>query len=523
MTEIQRIPDILQVITENSEVTDAKVDFKVTANCLSIYLTAQKDRPRFISMRWKCKQMKRVSVMGDAWERLQSDAHFGPLNAERYLPWYFVVTDGQHTDACGVMVQPNSFVSFSIDSEGVNGWFDVRCGAKGVELDGRCLHVADIVCRHYDGITSFEALCDFCKVMSPHPILPKEPVYGGNNWYYAYGNSSAEEILSDATLLAEMTEDNVVKPFMVIDDCWQPERCSGPWVPNEKFADMGDLTQKLNDMGVRAGIWIRFLSNQKVFAEHPEYKIVKPNNDNTLLDPSREEVLEIVREDIARIKSWGFELIKHDYSSWDMFEKFGNVMNGTVEDRDDWAFFDTKRTSAEIVLNFYRTIRDACGEDVMVLGCNTFSHLCAGLVEINRTGDDTSGDNWDRTRTFGVNTLAFRMPQHNAFYAVDADCAGFLENKIPWELNKQWVDLLSKSGTPLFVSCPQGLLTEQQKAFMKQAYKQAEKQDTIAVPLDWEYNMDPCRWLIDGKEEVYDWTLDNIPRFVYCGRYQSLH
>ena len=38
----------------------------------------------------------------------------------------------------------------------------------------------------------------------------------------------------------------------------------------------------------------------------------------------------------------------------------------------------------------------------------------------NRTGDDTSGRIWERTRRMGVNTLAFRLPQHNAFYHIDA-------------------------------------------------------------------------------------------------------
>ena len=27
--------------------------------------------------------------------------------------------------------------------------------------------------------------------------LPEKPIYGGNNWYYAYGNSSDEEILRE--------------------------------------------------------------------------------------------------------------------------------------------------------------------------------------------------------------------------------------------------------------------------------------------------------------------------------------
>jgi len=43
----------------------------------------------------------------------------------------------------------------------------------------------------------------------------------------------------------------------------------------------------------------------------------------------------------------------------------------------------------------------------------------------------------------GVNTLAFRLAQHNAFYMVDADCVGILGDNIPWEKNRQWLALLS--------------------------------------------------------------------------------
>ena len=521
MVNIQRIPEMIKIHTESGEVLDAAVSFEDKGNALAVYLTATQDKPRYIAMRWKEKQTGRVSVMGDHWERLQSDTFFGPLNAERYLPWYFVVTDGSKVDACGVMVQPNSFVSFTVDREGVTGWFDVRCGGQGVELDGRKLHVADIVSRHYEDMSSYEALCDFCHVMCPNPLLPKEPIYGGNNWYYAYGKSSAEEIINDATLLAELTEDNDIRPFMVIDDCWQPEPCCGPWIPNEKFSDMKGLVNKLNDMGVQAGIWVRFLHNKQVYEEHPEYRIVKPEPE-TYLDPSRKEVLDIIREDIARIKDWGFRLIKHDFSSFDMFDRFGETMGGTISERSDWSFYDKKRTSAEIVLDFYRCIREACGEDIMIIGCQTFSHLCAGLVEINRTGADTSGSNWDRSRTFGVNTLAFRMPQNNIFYACDADCAGFVGDSIPWELNKQWVDLLSKSGTPLFISCPQGLLDDEQKAFMKAAFKQAAIKRENAIPLDWEYNVNPAKWLIDGEEVSYDWFLDEFPKLLECSKYHTL-
>lgn len=90
----------------------------------------------------------------------------------------------------------------------------------------------------------------------------------------------------------------------------------------------------------------------------------------------------------------------------------------------------------------YETILENAG-DIVIMGCNTLSHLCAGLVHINRTGDDTSGREWERTRRLGVNTMAFRLCQNNRFYVADADCAG-ITPAVPWSYNKQWVRLLGR-------------------------------------------------------------------------------
>ena len=55
-------------------------------------------------------------------------------------------------------------------------------------------------------------------------------------------------------------------------------------------------------------------------------------------------------------------------------------------------------------------------------GCNTIGHLSVGLFDASRTGDDVSGREWERTRRMGVNTLAYRLPQHKTFFQLDADC-----------------------------------------------------------------------------------------------------
>jgi alpha-galactosidase len=154
-------------------------------------------------------------------------------------------------------------------------------------------------------------------------------------------------------------------------------------------------------------------------------------------------------------------------------------------------------------LAFYRAIREGAG-DALVLGCNVIGHLAAGLIEIQRTGDDTSGRDWNRTRKMGINTLAFRMPQHEAFFAVDADCVG-LTRDVPWALNDPWLDLLARSGTPLFVSAAPDAVGPDQLASLKQAFASAAVPQPAGEPLDWLDTTCPSSWRLGGDETVYDW------------------
>ena len=125
-------------------------------------------------------------------------------------------------------------------------------------------------------------------------------------------------------------------------------------------------------------------------------------------------------------------------------------------------------------------------------------------MHIQRTGDDTSGKTWERTRVMGVNTLAFCLPQHGVFYEIDADCVGIM-GPIPWELNRQWADLVAKSGTPLFVSAKPGLLREKEKGELHKIMLEASVQKRHLVPVDWEYTDCPEVWEDEEGQVEYNW------------------
>lgn len=489
-----------KIICEGS-CADTFVEAIVNGDTLDLYVTATEDRLKFIELNWAFESDENLYVLGDAWERSYGELELKKLcNLDRYMPWYFIATDKVNCFCFGIKTGANSFVSFQYTTKGIKALVDCRNGGCGVRLNGRKVHLATFVYKKYASADIFSSLHDYCKALCDKPILSKERVYGGNNWYYAYGKSSFEEIVSDARVQAELAEGIENKPFEVVDDCWQINSCEGPWLPNEKFGDMKKLADEIRNAGARPGIWVRLLHNRDEALTEDMRVFMKGKK--KYLDPTHPFVKEYIKNDIERIKDWGYELLKHDFTTADLFGDWGPDLNEAITKIDDWHFYDRTKTNAEIVLDLYRLIKETAG-NMYVIGCNTISHLCAGLVELNRTGNDTSGREWEATRKNGVNTLAFRLAQNEAFYMVDADCVGIIEDKIPWEKNKQWLSVLSYSNTPLFVSCS-NKITEEQKNDLKEAYKVYQEKHIIK-PVDIFENKTPSVWEIDGKAIEYNW------------------
>jgi alpha-galactosidase len=199
-------------------------------------------------------------------------------------------------------------------------------------------------------------------------------------------------------------------------------------------------------------------------------------------------------------------MMKHDYTSFDLFGRWGSQMDSSPT-RDGWKFADSSRTNAEIVTALYKTIRSAAAS-ARLIGCNTFSHLSAGFHELQRIGDDTSGRSWNRNRRMGVNTLAFRGPQHNALYAVDPDIVA-ITKEVPWDLVQQWLTLVSESGAALFVAVEPSVIEPKHRTALKHALEIAARPQPVGEPLDWMATMCPRRWKLRDKTVEFAWMGDS--------------
>ena len=68
------------------------------------------------------------------------------------------------------------------------------------------------------------------------------------------------------------------------------------------------------------------------------------------------------------------------------------------------------------------------------------------------------------------------------------------------------LELISKSGSPLFISCSHGTLNDAQTEEIKKAFARASRQEDTLTPLDWEETSTPNRWLVNGEEELsFEW------------------
>ena len=334
--DIQRQPDYVAVATETgsgpldlSGETWAGYGTAVTctlnAGRMTVALAAPDEAVTRVHLRWRGDIPVGVRILGDHWERGYGDLEWRGIVPERPLPWYFLFFDGISTHGYGVETGGSAIAFWQVDASGVSLTLDVRNGSMGVLLGERILTVADIV--SYRGLAEespFASATALCKALCSAPRRPSHPVYGGNDWYYAYGRNTRDGILGDAERMASLAPDSENRPYMVIDGGWSPnESESGPWnVGNERFPDMPGLAKSIAAMGVRPGIWFRPLTS----TSDTESSLLfphRPIGPPIVLDPTIPESLQKIAEDVQRFREWGYELIKHDFSTFDIFGKWG--------------------------------------------------------------------------------------------------------------------------------------------------------------------------------------------------------
>ena len=472
----------------------------------------------WVRLEWEKAWPEDTLCLNDVWERSYGNLEWKrPEAKERMSPWYFLATSDGVTDGYGVETQPNALACWKIWDKGYALRIDLRAGSDPVLLGDRVLDAVRLVTRKgRKGESAFEAGRAFCRMMCPKPRFPKEPFYGYNDWYCAYGRNTATNFLKDAAYICECAKGLEVRPYVVMDDGWQEnsppmmktrfgESSSGmgPWTESgTNFGmDMKTFCAKIAAIGARPGLWYRPF---RAYPGIPDAWRLK--NDSKFVDPTVPEVRKMIVEDVSRFRGWGFKLVKIDYITWDLCRIWGFAHDEKLFKDGSANWRDRSHTTCEVMKSLYAAMREGAGDDMIVLGCNALNHLAAGLFEMQRIGDDTSGYKWERTRDMGVNTLAFRSVQDRTFFVADADCVGLARpGAVPWEKNSQWLDLVARSGTALFVSWHRDLADVQVRTALSKAFRTAASGPRTGEPLDWTSTRFPSRWCFADGNADYAW------------------
>jgi alpha-galactosidase len=507
--ERHRLSRTGSVWTGNGVAAGLNVDFAAPEHQAVISIESPTVPVQRIQIRWKRRLAQDVLALGDAWERSYGDLEWRTLQPERVLPWYALLHSQGQTAGMGVKTGAAAFAFWQVDTSGISLWLDVRNGGNGVSLGNRRLEAATIViCKGTADDSSFGVSQRLCRAMAAGVTVPArrgakqvETIYGSNDWYYAYGQNTYDGILRDADLVASLAPSGSIRPFTVIDDGYQDP---------SRFPSLPRLASAIRDRNVIPGLWIRPLRASAATPKNlllPDSRFVRSGNDHAPLayDPTIPEALHAVASVAVEACDWGFELIKHDFTTWELFGQWGSQM-GASPTLGNWHFNDRTLTNAEIVTALYRQLRTACGDDRVILGCNTVGHLSVGFFDASRTGDDVSGKEWERTRRTGINTLAFRAPQHKTFYSLDADCVAITSDE-PWSLTQQWLQVVAESGTVLLISPDPKSIGHEQKQLLREAFERCVAK-SASEPLDWMKTRTPACWRTSAAVKNYNWIAE---------------
>ena len=301
-------------------------------------------------------------ILGDAWERGYGDLEWRAWVPDRVMPWYFATYDGSVTHAYGVRTGASAFCFWQVDPQGMSLWADVRSGSVGVQLGDRVLDVCDVVCRagraERIGVRRTArvlprrcAPCLACRHSrsmeattgtgrtgrtAPTPCSPTR-----------HTSSSCRRSAAIAPSRSSMTDGS---PGAAADKAG-----TGTWDRgNEKFPDMPGLAADIRRAGARA-----WHLDPPAAGDRGRARRVAPSaRPHVCSTPPSPRSARRSSTTSRRLRQWGYELIKHDYTTYDIFGRWG-FRDGNRADARRMDVFSAgrRRTTAEVIDDLYGAIR----------------------------------------------------------------------------------------------------------------------------------------------------------------------
>ena len=520
MVSILRQPDYAFGATEVSDyrfeepataACDVQYDYSVENAVASVTVYPSGAPIKYLKLRFEGDMSDAISVFGDDWERCGNNLEWHSVMPNRALAWYCYVKTKRGFACYGVKTGANCFAFWNIDRRGVTLFLNLMSGARGTDIKEPLLACEVTELFGKESENAYTVAKRFAAKLCDSPVLPREPIFGVNNWYWAYGMISHESVATETDYLMQMTAGTRHRPYMILDDGWQLNRTygkgayiGGPWLPNDKFRDMKRTADMIKSKGAKPGIWFRPLLTLEDLCE--EAKLTDFSVGGILLDPTHPYTLELVENDARKIRSWGYDLIKHDFTTMDILghSPFTTARHTATIISGNRQFFDNTLTTATAIKKLYEAIQRGAG-DADVIGCNTVSHLTAGIHSTYRVGNDTSGRSFEWTRRNGINSM-MRLPLNDTLYRVDPDCAAFTE-RVDADINLDFLEMCAITGVTTLASVTPGILTDKQMDRINRIYKTADENKKRYGILDFDTNGAPELFgdVNGGEVREFDW------------------
>ena len=303
---------------------------------------------------------------------------------------------------------------------------------------------------------------------------------GWNSWYDLWDRVTEQDIRENAPLAREALEGRVPASALplriVIDDGWQ--QLWGEWEANEKFpSGMDGLATDLKAQGFRVGIWLAPLlvhESSQLVADHPSWFLANAsyahptNGKMRILDPTEPEAAAHIQEFIQRIVGWGFDFLKIDF-----------LFAGTYEEPRH-----ENVTGMQAYREALRLIREAAGEDVVLLAVGAPSHPTFEYVDAWRLGGDIAFDPIDASWFFIPNQARSIAARWHLCSAVLCDADPPLLRKLPRNEVEVGVWTATLAGGALFLSDDLRTLPEERRAWLLDEAIPLAVSGTPMVPQD---------------------------------------
>ena len=345
--------------------------------------------------------------------------------------------------------------------------FNAHCDADRVPLaPGRTLFsewlMVGLPGRVLDGMATYAEVVQ----REMNARVPEKIPVGWCSWYKYFTGITQEQMESNLKHVARLAGDIPISVFQ-LDDGYQ--KAVGDWTSliRDKFPDdLTKLARKISEQDLIPGIWTAPFfarTNSRLYAEHKDWFIhdrkggVVSAGFNPLwggevapLDLTHPQVRQWLHDLFHQIvHEWGFKFLKLDFL-------YSSVVKGRL--------YDQSKTRAQAYREGLEIIREAAGEDVLILGCGAPLGPAVGLVDIMRIGADV-GPKWrdtvfraavgDRTEPSVESSLincVTRSFLHKKFWLNDPDCVLLRKGNLTADEYRTFASVVGLTGGMLLIS-----------------------------------------------------------------------